>query len=208
MGETISAVTGMEQAARCFPVSAALDLTHVPRCGLRGPNAHATLRELGYLVPDTPNAALVQANGELLARLSATEYLLLGDRGDRTIGTHGFSGDRLQDGERRYRLERFETHAWFVLTGALSADLMAKLCGVDLRSDVAPAGRVVQTSVARTSAIVIRQPLHGVDALNVLIDRSFSTYFIEALEDAMQEFGGQFIGADVLLRSGDARRPQ
>ncbi|QTD94924.1 sarcosine oxidase subunit gamma family protein [Burkholderia anthina] len=206
MSKMISAVTGMEPAARCFGVSAAIDLTALPRCGVRGPNAYGMLRELGYAVPEQPNTAIVQESGELLARLSASEYLLLADREADT--TAPFSGDSLKDAGRFYRLERFDTHAWFVLTGALCGELMAKLCGVDLRAESSPAGIVVQTSVARTNAIVIRQPMHGVDALSVLVDRSFAMYFREVLDDAMHEYGGQFIDGNVLSGLGDSRRAQ
>lgn len=197
MSVAFEKITGMADAARCHGISAAFDLSDHPRAGCRGPNVQARLQALGYNVPGRANTAHVQRSGELLARLSATEFLLLGHRGAAGQTFSSFSGDSLLDAERFYRLERFETHAWFVLTGARCAELMAKLCGVDLRIEAAPAGSVIQTSVARINAIVIRQPVHGVDSLNLLVDRSFRTYVGEVLRDAMNEFGGQFIDASL-----------
>lgn len=193
MMESFNAVAGMEPAVRCFGISAAIDLTAWPRCGCRGPNAFAMLRDAEYDVPERANTAVLQENGELLARLSASEYLLLGNREADLDDADAFTGNRLKDAERFYRLERFDSHAWFVLTGSRCGDLMAKLCGVDLQVEASPAGRVVQTSVARINAIVIRQPLQGVDALNLLFDRSYATYFSDVLRDAMREYGGEFI---------------
>lgn len=200
MNEWMSKVTGMEQANQLIGVCAAADLTDFPRCGVRGPNSGEVLRHSGYVVPQKANTAIEQPSGEMLARLSSTEYLLLGARECQSPLNIGFSGDQLQDQDRFYRLERFDSHAWFMVTGALSSQLLAKLCGVDLRLESNPLGSVVQTSVARTSAIVIRQSLGQIDSLNLLVDRSVRAYFRDVIDDAMREFGGRFIDVSMLSR--------
>jgi sarcosine oxidase subunit gamma len=79
------------------------------------------------------NRAVTQADGSHVARLSQTEYLILGSLQDR--------GERIADEEARWELDhsanyllpREDSHAWLRQSGVCIAEVMAKLCGVDLR---------------------------------------------------------------------------
>lgn len=176
-----------------------VDLTEVPRVGFRGQQSAAYLQARGFTLPDAPNRAVTQADGSHVARLSQTEYFILGSLQDR--------GERIADEEARWELDhsanyllpREDSHAWLQLSGVCIAEVMAKLCGVDLRPQAFPSGAVAQTSAARINVIVINLGDEHLPCLQILCDRASVTYFWEAMLDAMQEFGGRPVGIDALL---------
>ncbi len=183
------------QLQRC----ALLDLTNLARVGFRGAAAAEYLTARGYQLPEAPNRALTQSDGSHVARLSQTEYLLLGSLRD--------AGARISQEEQswhfaetaNYLLPRQDSHAWLLLTGEHSAAVMAKLCGVDLRAEAFPVGSVAQTSAARINVIVVNLPEGELPCFQILCDRASVSYFWDALLDAMAEFGGQPAGIDALL---------
>ena len=187
-------MTSLNTLERC----ALIDLTDLPRVGFRGVDSATWLRERGYQLPEVPNRALLQADGSLVARLSQTEYLLLGslaDRGERIASEE--AGWQLTD-QGNYLLPRQDSHAWLQLSGRHVAEVMAKLCGVDLRPQAFPTGQVAQTSAARINVIVINAGSGDLPRLHILCDRASLEYFRDATLDAMNEFGGQPVALDVL----------
>jgi sarcosine oxidase subunit gamma len=167
---------------------ALLDLTDLPRVGFRGSHSAEYLRGRHFVLPQQPNQALTQADGSHVARLSQTEYFILGSTTDQ--------GQRIADEEARWELDhqanyllpRQDSHAWLQLRGDCIAEVMAKVCGVDLRAQAFPAGAVAQTSVARINAIVINIGGSTVPCFQILFDRASREYFTAALLDALQEF--------------------
>lgn len=179
-------------------VCALIDLTEVPRVGFRGADSAAYLQARGFALPDAPNRAVTQADGSHVARLSQTEYLLLGSLQDR--------GERIADEEARwemdhsanYLLPREDSHAWLQLSGVHVAEVMAKLCGVDLRAQAFAPGAVAQTSAARINVIVINLGPEALPCFQILCDRASLAYFKSAVMDAMGEFDGQALGIQAL----------
>jgi sarcosine oxidase subunit gamma len=81
------------------------------------------------------------------------------------------------------------SHAWLQLAGEARAEVMAKLCGVDLSAAVFPQGSVAQTQVARVSVIVAAHQSHDRQPIFLIfVDQSLARYLWEAIEDAMGEF--------------------
>lgn len=161
------------------------DLSSVARTGFKGADTPHWLSAQGLTIPDAPNRAVIQADGSLLARLSAGEFLLLGRPGlglvERLDGAWSWeAGAGLC-----FPLPRRDSHAWFHLRGPDVPAMMAKLCGVDLRRHVFADGAVAQTSVARLNGIVIRQ---GED-FHLLADSASAEYLRACVVDAMAEFG-------------------
>ncbi|ONH49737.1 N-methylglutamate dehydrogenase subunit D [Pseudomonas cedrina] len=166
------------------------DLTDLPRVGFRGSHSAEYLRGRDFVLPDAPNRAVAQADGSYVARLSQTEYLLLGSPEDK--------GERMADEEARWELDhqanyllpRQDSHACFQLTGEHLGKVMAKLCGVDLSPQAFGPGTVAQTSAARVNVIVINSGTAQQASLHILCDRASKAYFLEAFLDAIQEFSG------------------
>lgn len=171
------------------PLCSLSDLTDRPRVGFRGTQSAEYLSARGFDLPDAPNRAVTQADGSHVARLSQTEYLLLGSPVDQ--------GERIADEEARWELDhnanyllpRQDSHAWLQLSGSAVSEVMAKLCGVDLRPQAFGPGAVAQTSAARINVIVINAGSAQTACLQILFDRCSLEYFKAALLDAMAEFG-------------------
>ena len=83
-------------------------------------------------------------------------------------------------------------------TGVKSAEMFAKICGVDLRPVHCPIGTIAQTSVAKMSAIVIRADLGGTLAYHLLSDIASADYLWTCLEDAIAEHDGGIVGLAAL----------
>ncbi|MFF7861567.1 sarcosine oxidase [Pseudomonas monteilii] len=179
--------------AELLHACALTDLTEVARIGFRGVDSAAYLQQRGYRLPQQPNQAVRQDDGGWVARLSHTEYLLLGSLADEGTRVAATEAEWTQDAQRNYLLPRQDSHAWLQLSGAHGSAVMAKLCGVDLRLQAFPIGAVAQTSAARINVIVVNVGSDEQPALQLLFDRASLAYFREAVLDAMDEFDGGLI---------------
>ena len=179
--------------------SAIVDLTNLSRVGFRGTNAATYLSSFGFHLPDAANFAVQQADGSWVARLSATEYFLLGSLNDFGERISQLENNWTMDDRANYLLPRQDSHAWLQLTGNTAALVMAKLCAVDLSSEVFAVGQVAQTSVARVNAIILNVSDAQTQKFNILCDRSAALYMWEVLQDAIAEFGGKPVGIEGLL---------
>lgn len=174
-----------------------LDLSVVSRTGFRGINAEQHLQNAGLPVPSKPNQNLSGNNGELVLRLSQKEFWVLDGPTNQSDSIDKLNQYKLPSADC-YPLFCQDSHAWFMLVGPHLSDIMAKLCGVDLRSDVFPLGTIAQTSVARVNAIIVSHEVNSVPAFSLLSDSASSEYLWDALLDAMQEFNGSIVGLNAL----------
>ena len=184
---------------------ALVDLSPLPRTGFKGRLALDRLQDQGLSVPSENNRATVQANGTLLLRLADTEGLLLGsiDHADTTF-------DELEatiPGEGCYAVPRRDSHAWFMLCGTKAVACLQKLCGADLRPRQFPDLTIAQTSVARLSAVVVRQDRENVPAFHLLADSAAALYLWDAVLDAAGEFFGGPAGLRALHDLGPKKSP-
>ena len=80
--------------------------------------------------------------------------------------------------------------ALFRITGADSARMLEKVCGIDWSDSMTPDGAVVSASVALTTCDIIRNDTaDGMRSYLLMMDRSFAQYLFDALLDAGEEFG-------------------
>lgn len=184
-----------EAARRC----ALVDLCNLARVGFRGADSAHYLQAQGFELPPAPNLALRQTDGSLVARLSRTEYLLLSSLGDQGQRLQRLENGWQQDATANYLLPRTDSHAWLRLCGQHCAEVMAKLCAVDLRPQSFPPLAVAQTSAARINVIVINAGTPLQPCLELLCDRAAAEYFWGALLDAMGEFDGCPVGIEALI---------
>lgn len=179
------------------PALGLVDLSPLPRTGVRGPRALAWLGEqAGWPVPEVSNQSAATGDGALVLRLSAGEAVIVPG-----IGSDGNAVRELHDsipGAGAWQVPRRDSHCWFVLRGDTAVDCLAKLCGVDLRPGPFPPGSIAQTSVARLNTVVCRDPVASAPTFHLLADSASAVWFWDALLDAMQEFGGGPLGIDEL----------
>lgn len=178
---------------------ALFDLTNLPRIGFRGIDTAEYLLGHGFELPQIPNTFITQKDGNHVARLSVTEYLLVGGFGDFGEKISDLEKNWVMDDRLNYLLPRQDSHACLQLTGPSNALIMAKLCAVDLSEQAFAKGQVAQTSVARINAIVMNVSDAVTTKFNILCDRTMSLYLWEVLEDAIQEFNGQVLGIEALI---------
>lgn len=167
---------------------ALVDLSPLPRLGFKGPRALSWLRRQVGDVPDDNNRAYVLGDGALVARLTDTEALILCD-----IAVSGATVAALEEADLiagAYPAPRRDSHAWFVLCGDFAVDCLQKLCGLDLRPQRFADLAVAQTSLARLSAILIRQDRGAVPSFHILADSASALYLWDVLIDSMDEFLG------------------
>ncbi len=188
---------GDAAAAAAFPDRPGLvDLSPLPRTGIKGPRALAWLQQRGWPVPACNNAAEQADDGTLVCRLSDRELLILPapSQATRDQGRCIADLEAAVPGEGVWTVPRADSHAWFALRGPDAAPCLQKLCGVDLREAHFPAGSIAQTSVARLNAVVCRAPASQTTAFHILADSASALWFWDALLDAAEEFGGGPLG--------------
>ncbi len=171
------------------------DLSTMPRTGFKGADSPAWLEARGVVLPPAPNLATKQADGSLVARLAPAEFLILGAlNGDSAATDRLDSAWTIDSAGFCFQLPRRDSHAWLHLSGHKVTAMFAKICGVDLRTKAFANLAIAQTSVARLSAIVIRDDLGNIPSYHLLADSASAIYLWESLEDAMKEFSGSIAG--------------
>lgn len=75
------------------------------------------------------------------------------------------------------------------LTGAGAAQVLSKVCAIDLRERVTPNGSAFRSAVARVVTDVVRDDLDGVRSYLLHCERSSGQYLFDTLLDAGAEFG-------------------
>ena len=174
------------------------DLSPLPRTGFKGDGAVDWLAAQGIGIGAASNRATRQADGTLAARLAPGEVLVLEGLGEGAETCERLDAAWTPDAGAFWPVPRRDGAFWFLVTGEHAATMFAKLCGVDLRPAKFPNHAVAQTSVARLSAIVIRDDLGAVPAFHLLGDSASARYMWRCLADAAQEFGGRPVGLEAL----------
>lgn len=175
------------------------DLSPLARTGFKGRDTPHWLVTQQVSIPDEPGQARRQSDGALVLRLSADEHVIVSD-----LDTHSELPARLEaswqlSAERMcYHMPRADSYCWFAITGECATEMLAKVCGVDLRVDKFDDGGVAQTSLARINATIVRNDLGATPAFYVLADSASADYLWPCLVDAMQEFQGGIVGLTAL----------
>ena len=177
------------------------DLSTHPRAGFKGSGTPRWLEQQEAALPDTPNHAVQQADGSLIARLSQEEFLILSDLGiDAALAGNLQKQYALDSAEKVYVLPRHDSHCWLALTGDQASECLAKLCGIDMRAGKFANGEIAQTSIARVNAIILRYDLDKIPCFYMLGDVSTTEFLWDSLLDAMQEFKGMPVGLAALRK--------
>jgi len=164
------------------------DLSLMPRFGLRGEGAADWLRQNGYLSPEHINRAQPSADGACVARLGKTEYWVLKFCAQPQAPADVPHFTAAQSG--CYPVYCAEGRAWFALAGRDRAELMAKLCAVDLRESAFPELAIAQTSVARVNVVIMHHCIGDTRLFSIFVDTAAAQYLWGVLLDAMAEFNG------------------
>ena len=161
------------------------DLSLARRGGVRGAGAREWLMSQGHTLPDAPNQIVANGKSGLVMSLSHREFWLLEPDSDASTGRP--ASEAVAAGV--WPLYCQHSHAWLQLAGETRAEVMAKLCGVDLSDAAFPLGSVAQTQAARVSVIVAaHQNENDQPVFSIFVDQSLARYLWEAIEDAIGEW--------------------
>jgi heterotetrameric sarcosine oxidase gamma subunit len=88
------------------------------------------------------------------------------------------------------------THAnaelWLI--GPHSAELLGRLCSLDFYASQFPNGAAKQSSVAKTTQLIIRQDRGGLPAYALIGPRSLASYLWQTVFEAGKDLGLQLMG--------------
>ena len=161
------------------------DLSLVRREGVRGAGAREWLLSQGHTLPEVPNQIVGNDESGWVMSLSHREFWLL--QPDSAPSSGRPASEPVAAGV--WPLYCQHSHGWLQLAGEPRAEIMAKLCGVDLSEAAFPLGSAAQTQAARMSVIVAaHQNYDGRSVLSIFADQSLARYLWEAIEDAMGEW--------------------
>ena len=189
----------------CARDLALCDLSPLPRTGFKGRQTIPWLTERGVAVSAEDNMTALHDDGARAARLAPGEVLLLADIAATSTLCERLVADWSPDPDPgTYPVPRADTNCWFAIIGVYGAEMMAKVCGVDLRPHRFADGAIAQTSIARLNAIVLRGDLGDTLAFHMLTDSASASYMWENLLDAMAEFGGRPVGLTAVQKLNEA----
>lgn len=181
-----------DERSRIFASLSIIDLSPLARFGLKGSDPTTWLTSGNYDVGTSSNRAYPQNDGNLVVRLSPGELLLLSNPATPLAEPAIDHAERSTS--KCYAVRRQDSHYWLAVSGNYAPSMIAKLCGVSVATDDFDLHAVAQTSVARTSAIIIRNDFNDIACFYLLGDISTVSYMWHCLGDAMAEFGGRQLG--------------
>ncbi|MGI9434254.1 MAG: sarcosine oxidase [Geminicoccaceae bacterium] len=177
-----------------------VELSPLQRIGFKGRAVLSRMNTDGVTLEFRPNRAFRQKDGTLAAVLAMTEVLLLSPLNGEAAGLDKLAaGWSIETADGSYLVPRRDTHYWFLVTGEQASSMFAKICGVDLGPKNFDNLTVAQTSIAKSTAIVIRDDRDEMPAYHLLGDSASAGYMWDCLMDAMAEFDGRPIGLAALL---------
>ena len=160
---------------------ALVDLSPLPRFGIKGADAESILRASGFEAPAFGRAAL-QPGGETAAGLGGGEFLILcapdgGLAAQKAVAAAVAARAKKSRQVEAVTLPRRDSHGWFALCGEERFAAAARLCAIDLR-----AGEVFLTRFAAVDAIVVADSRAPV--LHLLFAASLAEFMRAAIVDS------------------------
>jgi heterotetrameric sarcosine oxidase gamma subunit len=190
--EPLAVLAGWEVSGRRATGALTLtDCTPLTKVQLKAPHAGQVAAELG--VPF--GRARRNADGVLVVGSGPGEWLAIGPPG-RAAEIAAWLADVTVGASGDYASATDLTHgrALIRLTGAIAADVLAGLCGIDLSDMATPDGAAFRSSVAALATDVVRDDVAGVRSYLLHCERSSGQYLFDALLTAGRDLGIEIDG--------------
>lgn len=166
-----------------------LDLSPLPRLGLRGPGTSAWLAGQGCLPPETIHRS-AEAEGMTIVRLGAEEVVILSDPLARSDRLARLRQDwQAATGPKGFDAYRDEGWCWFCLTGPAVHDALPLLTAIDTRPHAFGPGAVVQTRALHMDAVLVRNDRGETPGVDILFDVASSGFAVDFITDVLPGFG-------------------
>ena len=169
------------------------DLSALTKLGVKGRDAENWLSQQSVDLPAGIYESQRLADGGLIARLAADEFLMESGISNETVPA---VAARLtaQDGQV-FQVVRQEST--FLLIGSDALDVLTQTCGVDFRET--PPLHLVLTRVAGVSCGVLPDPVGDTWACRIWIDYTYAVYLWETLVQICEDLDGSVIGAGCIF---------
>ncbi len=199
----VSSITDPKEEINFANNLALSDLSYIQRIGFKGFGTCDWLIKNNIQIPANINTSFNDSNGCVIARLGSNDILILDNIKHETNVPSTLEDTWHQDFTQSteacgFIMPRQESHACFSISGIFTPDMFSKLCAIDLRTNKFGNNMVAQTSLARISAIIIRNDLNALTNYLVLVESASAEYCWDCVLEAMQEFNGQIIGHSAL----------
>ncbi|GAA1798667.1 FAD-dependent oxidoreductase [Planosporangium flavigriseum] len=201
-GDAVTRIADWTVNAR--PSHAALtiaDYTPLAKIGVRGRHDGALAGALGTrfgraqrLASGNGRRGDSDSDSNLVIGSGPGEWLVLGDPGSQDKLLTGVRSVAEETGEFASAIDLTHGRAMIRLAGERCADLLAKVCGIDLSDEFTPDGAAFRTSVAKLVTDVVRIDQDGVRGYILHCERSSGQYLFDSLLDAGAGFGIEIDG--------------
>jgi sarcosine oxidase, subunit gamma len=170
------------------------DLSHLARCGLKGPGARAWLTSIGIDTPPDINQWLPLGKCGLIARLATSEFLIEDGSGQEY-------SDRVRKELRRGIVgvtPVLRQDAEIALCGPRVNELLLQTCSFNFSALDLALRPIVMTSMIGVSALVIPSTWSVSPFYRIWCDGTYAAYLWEHLEEIAEELGGGPVGLAAL----------
>jgi sarcosine oxidase subunit gamma len=182
-----------ENERMAMQIAGLCDLSELTKLGVKGIDAAGWLSNRNIDVPATIYESRRLADGGIIVRLAADEFLLESGITNKTVPE--LEALLYTNSGQLCRIERQE--ATFLLVGARAIDVLAQTCGINFRDQVS--GRLVLSRVAGVSCGIFLDSVGELTAFRFWIDASYAAYMWETLLQICEDLGGSLIGAGCLF---------
>ena len=199
-----STINHMQVAARIgTPVSereklqaiALADLSHLKRCGLKGPGAEAWLKSIEIEPPAGGNQWTPLGACSLIARLATSEFLI-----EDNVGQDYADRIRMQLGRGVMGVTPvLRQDVEIVLAGPRINELLLQTCSFNFAALDLVARPIVMTSMIGVSVLVIPSNWRGAPFFQIWCDGTYAVYLWEHLLEIAEELGGGAVGFAALF---------
>ena len=148
----------------------------MPKASVRAADDTAAAAALGLSF-----GSAEQRGDTLVVRIRPDEWYLLGDGAPAMAAGLDLSGFAST-------VDTTHSRTAVRITGEHAADTLAKLGSADFGDHMTPNGAALGNGIAGVTCDIVRDDQNGVRSYLLLLDGSFVTYFVGALEDAASEF--------------------
>ena len=169
-----------------------VDLSFIPRFGVKGAGAEAWLATQSIAVPDFPNSWCFLSKGGIIARLGTNEFLIE----DRTIAPQLITACKSPPA-KVYPVLRQDLA--IALIGTKVNELLLQTCNFNFQSLSITENPVILTSMAGVNVTVIPEVLQEQPFYRIWCDCTFGAYLWETLNVIASELNGGAIGNATLL---------
>ncbi len=170
------------------------DLSHLRRCGLKGPRAEAWLKSMGIAPPAGINQWAPLGEHSLIARLATSEFFI-----EDNIGQDYADRIRAQLGSGLPGVTPvLRQDAEIVVAGPRVNELLLQTCSVNFAALDVIARPIVMTSMIGVLVLVIPASSRGTPFYRVWCDGTYAVYLWDHLLEIAAELGGGAVGFTAL----------